>query len=170
MRRGVVRFKKDQRPYVTALFAQEMAEAVRRAYGDLAFSCVVPVPMTAAREKERGGNPAALLARELAEQLALPYAEPLIKIMDTHEQKGLSAAQRRGNLIGVFDVRGGADVRGMRLLLVDDVITTGSTLDECAKMLKLYGAREVWAACLAGTRARRDSQSSASCQNAHSAL
>lgn len=153
MRQGILRYKKEARPYITALFARELAETVRREYGEEAFTCVVPVPMYEAAQKERGFNPVALLARELAEQLGVPYAEPLVKILDTPAQKELPAARRRGNLIGAFDLRGGADVRQARILLVDDVITTGSTLDECAKMLKLYGAQRVCAICLAGTRA-----------------
>jgi ComF family protein len=124
-------------------FADEMVEMVRREYGGIAFDCVTAVPMHKRECRERGFNQAQRLAQAVALRLRLPYETLLTKITVTAPQKTLTAVERSGNLLGVFDVCG--DVSGKTILLVDDVITTGATLNECAKMLKLFGAHEVYA-------------------------
>lgn len=97
---------------------------------------LVPVPLSAARLRFRGFNQALLLARELGEVF-----ECLKRIRDTGSQAKLSAGGRKVNLKGAFAVT--EDVSGMDLLLVDDVSTTGSTLEECALVLKKAGAKRV---------------------------
>lgn len=127
---------------VTEGFATEMAEVVRREYGGISFDCVTSVPMHKKDYRDRGFDQAAGLAKDLARILDVPYGVLLQKIIRTEPQKEMTAIRRRGNLLGVFDAV--APVTGQRILLVDDVITTGSTLDECAKVLKIYGAEEVY--------------------------
>ena len=124
-------------------FAAEMAEVVRREYGGIPFELVTAVPLHKRERLERGFNQAEKLGQALSKRLNVPYATVLKKITLTAPQKSLKAVERSGNLLGVFDVCG--DVSGKTILLVDDVITTGTTLDECAKMLKLFGAAEVYA-------------------------
>lgn len=124
-------------------FAGEMAEVVRREYGGIPFDLVTSVPLHKRDRRERGFDQAQKLGQAVAQRIYLPYEVTLRKITHTAPQKELKAVQRTGNLLGVFDVC--ADVSGKTILLVDDVITTGSTLDECAKMLKIYGAVEVYA-------------------------
>ena len=86
----------------------------------------------------------------------------LRKVSETRPQKELSAVERSGNLLGAFDVAG-ADISGTRILLVDDLATTGSTLDECAKTLKVYGASQVYAVTAARTRFFKDDPGSGDC-------
>lgn len=129
---------------VVYAFAYEMAQTVRREYGDTAFDMVTYVPLTRKDYRRRGHNQAELLARELARQLDIPCVKTLVKILQNRPQKTLKAHERVGNVIGAYDVC--ADVQDRFVLLVDDVITTGSTLNECAKMLRLYGARQVYVA------------------------
>lgn len=124
-------------------FADEMAEVVRREYGGIPFDMVTAVPLHKREMLERGFNQAEKLGCALAKRLHLPYVTVLTKITVTAPQKELKAVERTGNLLGVFDVC--ADISGRTILLVDDVITTGSTLDECAKMMKIFGAEEVYA-------------------------
>ncbi|MBR3779506.1 MAG: ComF family protein [Clostridia bacterium] len=123
-------------------FAAEMAEVVRREYGGIPFDFVTAVPLHKRERGERGFNQAEKLGQAMAKRLGLPYATVLTKITLTAPQKSLKAVERSGNLLGVFDVCG--DVSGKTVLLVDDVITTGATLDECAKMLKIFGAEAVY--------------------------
>ncbi len=132
--------------------ACEMAEVIRREYGGIEFDAIVPVPLHKNDLSARGFNQSELLARALASSVRLPVQPVLIKRYATKPQKTLTMRQRCGNLLGAFDVIEGADVKDAVLLLVDDVVTTGSTLDECAKMLKLYGAKEVYAVTAAATR------------------
>ncbi len=134
--------------------AEEMAEAVRREYGGIPFDLVTSVPLHKRDRTERGFDQAQKLGQALARRLNLPYGTVLTKITRTAPQKELKAIQRTGNLLGVFDVC--ADVSGKTVLLVDDVITTGATLDECAKMLKIFGADEVYAVTAAAAVLQND--------------
>jgi ComF family protein len=98
------------------------------------------VPSTRRSEAERGFNPAEELARHLSRSLALRRARLLTKIRTTADQAGLTRTQRRANLRGAFAPAARIPAR---VLLVDDVMTTGSTVDECASALKTAGAQRV---------------------------
>jgi ComF family protein len=103
---------------------------------------LLAMPLHAARVRERGFNHATEIAREVAKQLALPLdTASCQRIRDTPPQKGLKHDARRRNVRGAFACTG--DVRGQHIALVDDVMTTGTSLDELAATLKRAGAREV---------------------------
>lgn len=150
-RTAVLRFKEGAVRAALPL-AEEMAVVVKREYPRVAFDRIVPVPMTTKAQKRRGFNQSDLLARELAGLLGVPREEMLDKVMETAPQKGLSALERSGNLLGAFDLHSGAHPEGKTLLLVDDIATTGATLDECAKMLKIYGADEIYTVVATASR------------------
>lgn len=141
--RGILRLKRWDDPSAVAFFADQMAAVVRREFADESIDALTFIPMTSLERRERGYNQGELLARALAKRLSLPLVAALEKRYQTKPQKFLTAVERSGNVLGAFDVRSGVDVAGKTVLLVDDVITTGATTDECAKMLKLYGARRV---------------------------
>ena len=114
---------------------------------------VVPVPATAISRLRRD-HPAELLAHALARRLAAPFAaRRLSKVRATRRQSGLPARRRAGNVAGAFAARPGAPAR---VLLVDDVATSGATARECARALLQAGAREVDVSCFA--RASRDDE------------
>ncbi len=137
-------------------FAIEMAEMLRREYGGIGFHMVTAVPLHVTDYRRRGFNQSELLAKALAGILDVPYVPLLKKLYATQPQKTLTARQRSGNLLGVFDVVTPTLLPGRTVLLVDDVITTGSTLDECAKMLKIYGADQVFALTAAASVLKND--------------
>jgi len=118
---------------------------------------VVPVPLFAAREHKRGFNQAKLLAeaavkrlRKLEPAWKLRVRSDLLeRVKDTHALYGLNPAERRRNLSGAFRVADAAAVRGREVLLIDDIMTTGATARECAKVLKRAGAAKVWVATAA---------------------
>lgn len=110
---------------------------------------VVPVPLHPARQRERGYNQAELLARVVGEALGQPVIQPVVRVRETAPQSGLSPAERRKNVDRAFEVPVPGEVRGLRLLLVDDVYTTGSTLSAASAALKRAGARECRALCAA---------------------
>ena len=115
----------------------------------LEYGCVVPVP---SGSRLRGYNPPGLLAGELASALGLPLiADALIKTRATPRQESLGREGRLLNLAGAFEVRPGRLAENSRVLLVDDVVTTGATLSSCAAALLKAGAGEVFGACLAAT-------------------
>ncbi len=156
VRDSILRLKQEYDTAVAEGFAAEMAEVIRREYGGIAFDLVTSVPLHKKDLHARGFDQAQGLAVALARRLGLPYAAVLTKLIQTQPQKELTAIRRRGNLLGVFDVT--AEVEGRTILLVDDVITTGSTLEECAKMLKIFGAAEVYAVTAAATGLKNDTE------------
>lgn len=118
---------------------------------DRAADRIVPVPLHASRLAERGYNQSALLARVLAAEVGVPVDETLVtRQKATQQQALLNAAERRANMKDAFVCQG--NVTGLRLALVDDVCTTGSTLEACAAALRGAGAASVWAFTLARAR------------------
>jgi ComF family protein len=125
-------------------FAARLAEVVARAGKDFAADVVVPVPLHPDRQRERGYNQAELIARPLARRLRLklgPYL--LVRTQPRPAQLLLSRAQRWESVRGAYATRKGVRVDKLRVLLVDDVMTTGATLDACAKVLLKAGADAV---------------------------
>ena len=113
---------------------------------------LVPVPSGRCELRRRGYDVPLNLARLLGKALHLPVREALYKTRETTPQAGLSGEERRRNLHGAFAVRGDAAVAGRRILLVDDVYTTGTTLDECAGALKAAGTALCTGICIAAVR------------------
>jgi ComF family protein len=113
------------------------------------FDLIVPVPLHPARERERGFNQAALLAERLAASAAIRLRPVLQRIRYTTTQTAHDRAERMQNLHGAFRLRKNEDVRQLNVLLIDDVLTTGSTLSECARVLRAAGAVSVHAATAA---------------------
>jgi len=113
------------------------------------FDVIVPVPLHPTRQRERGFNQASLLAELLSPRISIPCKRVLKRIRYTTTQTALDRAERMENLHNAFRLRKKADVRGLRVLLIDDVLTTGSTLSECARILKRAGAISVYAATAA---------------------
>lgn len=117
------------------------------------------VPLSRARLRERGFDQAEQIACAAAEALSLPCAATLDKIRDAPPQSGLEdESARRANVLGAYALRPGAAVEGKRWVLVDDVVTTGSTLGECARVLRQGGA--AWVSCLTLAQARRGGRES----------
>jgi ComF family protein len=130
-----------------------MAAAARKLRGDAANDLVVvPVPLFAAREKMRGFNQARLLAeaavkrlRRLEPEWALRLdVQVLERVKDTRALYTLNPTQRRASLRGAFRVADAEAVRGREVMLIDDILTTGATARECARVLKRAGAAKVW--------------------------
>ena len=118
-----------------------------------AFDTVTWVPVSPRRLRQRGYDQARLLAEEAARVLEVPALPLLSKTRDTPPQSGLEeAGQRRANVLGVYRAPDAA--AGLRVLLADDVVTTGSTLSECARTLLTAGAAEV--VCVTLAQARKD--------------
>jgi competence protein ComFC len=113
------------------------------------FDVIVPVPLHPARERERGFNQAMLLAELLAASTTVPLRGVLERTRYTTTQTAYDRAERMENLHGAFRLRKNQDVRDLRVLLIDDVLTTGSTLSECARVLRAAGAVSVHAATAA---------------------
>jgi ComF family protein len=115
---------------------------------------VLPVPLHRRRERQRGFNQAALLAERVAAVAGARLGgRNCVRVRDTAPQTGLRGAERRKNVRGAFAVPRPEKVRGLRLLLVDDVLTTGATADSCARALLAAGAKGIWVLTLARAHA-----------------
>ena len=153
--RGIVReviheFKYGRQIYLRHLVARWLRAALDdERLRDVSLDVIVPVPLHPARKRERGFNQASLLAELLSAQTSIPSKPMLERIRYTTTQTALDRSERMENLHNAFRLRKKADVRGLRVLLIDDVLTTGSTLSECARVLKRAGALSVHAATAA---------------------
>jgi competence protein ComFC len=153
--RGVVRrvihnFKYHKQVYLRHLVSDWLAATLDDPRMDTSnFDLIVPVPLHPAKRRERGFNQAELLARALSRRTRLPIVLALERVRYTTTQTALDRTERMENLRNAFRLRPGRNVRGSRVLLVDDVLTTGSTLSECARVLKKSGASSVYAATAA---------------------
>jgi ComF family protein len=107
------------------------------------FDAVVPVPLHWRRQWQRGFNQSELLARAIARRSGIPVVRALRRVRPTLTQAGLSNTDRRRNVAAAFRCRGARRVEGRRILLIDDVMTTGATAAACALALKRAGARKV---------------------------
>jgi competence protein ComFC len=126
------------------LFARSLAEVATDGGSAFQADVVVPVPLHRQRERERGYNQAALIAKPLAKLLGLPYKSVLLtRIRPRPDKHLLSYEERWKSVRGAFATRPGSQVDNLRVLLVDDVMTSGATLDSCAKTLREAGARSV---------------------------
>jgi len=153
-RDAIHRFKYGGKTALAARLAPAMADLLLhdetlREHGT--FDYLVPVPLHARRQRKRGYNQSELLANALARQIEIPARHLLERTRATRPQVGLNAKARGENVRGAFSLypRFAGDVRGSRVLLVDDVFTTGSTLRECAAVLQRAGAQSVCALTLA---------------------
>lgn len=139
-------FKFERHDFLDDALASLLEERLRER-GDLRFDAIVAVPMTRRRERERGYNQAALLAKALATRVTLPFRPRLlVRRREGERQSTLVRRARAQNVKGVF--AGGA-VEGQSLLLVDDICTTGETLRACATALRAAGASRVCAIAVA---------------------
>lgn len=137
--------------------ASNIAEEALRRLGPLSADRILPVPLHPTRLRERTFNQAELLAHAVARQLGVPCeTELLIRCRPTQPQMELTREKRSRNVRGAFDLRRGSSLKGQRLLLVDDLLTTGATAEACAKLLKSAGARSVWALTAAYDPRKRD--------------
>ncbi len=108
------------------------------------FDLITSVPLHWEKKLERGFNQSEIIAKKLSKRAGKPYAEMLKRVKDTKSQMKLKRSQRLTNLEGAFCLGKNMEIIGKNILIIDDVATTGATLEECGKVLKAAGAREVW--------------------------
>ena len=136
-----IRLKYGRKVAIARTMARYMAPLVGDTGGD---TLLVPVPLHRSRLWMRGFNQSAIVARELSRRLQLPLAvDALKRVKATPPLKGLNMLQRRRTVSGAFRANPKAKLRGRTVILVDDVLTTGSTADSCARALKKAGAERV---------------------------
>jgi ComF family protein len=146
-------FKYNQiRPLARPLGAL-IARAIPREHR---FDLIIPMPLHWKKRWSRGYNHSELLAKEIARRWGVPIRKIVRRVKATAPQAGLSNSKRRLNVRGAFAVRKGLKLKGLRVLLIDDVFTTGATASACANVLKRAGASHVAVATVARTDRRTE--------------
>jgi len=147
-------FKYSGKTKVGELLGQALAALVQQDEVLSAADLVCPVPLHPARQRERGFNQSLLLAAAVSMNTGIPLADCLVRRKNTSTQTAKTSPEaRRKNLEDAFRLKPGADVAGKTVLLVDDVMTTGATLDPAARELLKGGAVSVLGAVVAAARA-----------------
>ncbi|MBR4282123.1 MAG: ComF family protein [Clostridia bacterium] len=148
---GIRRMKKDIGGDTAEYFADILTEWIKLKGLNTKIDLIVCVPLTKEREREKGYNQSGLLAKRLSKNSDIPYNKyAMTKLYSNKEQHYCSAIDRVGNVFGIYEAD--EDICcDKNILLVDDVTTGGSTLNECAKMLKIAGANKVYCAVAAIT-------------------
>lgn len=151
VREAMIRFKFHDRPGFATEFGRILAECVRENLAGR-YDLITWVPVSSQRLRKRGYDQAMLLAMAVALELDDVAVEILRKCRDTPAQSSLDGVQeRRDNVVGAYEIVDPELIAGKRILLIDDIITTGSTLEEASRTLKYAGAQEVLAAAVAQT-------------------
>lgn len=150
LRDAILQIKFGRDETLAELIAELWVQHAANRFREAGAQVVVPVPLHWRRRIGRGFNQAQVLAEPVARSLGLPMRPNwLRRVRATHPQTSLSPTARRENLRGAFRVSRSAELQGKTVLLVDDVLTTGSTASEAARTLKAGGAARVMAAVLA---------------------
>ena len=151
VRRCIVRYKFYGARHLAKNFGRQLAMRVLQE--DLGYDLITWVPVSRWRKVRRGYDQVELLAKHTAKELGCRPVRCLKKIRNNRSQSTLrDAAQRRANVLGVYRITDPEPVAGKKILLLDDVLTTGATAGECARVLLTAGAKEVHCAVLAAAR------------------
>ena len=143
IRSSILRYKFHRARHYAKGYGQILAMKLSEEYPD-GFDLLTWVPISRLRKFRRGYDQVELLARAVGRELGMEPVRLLQKIRNNPPQSGISGqAERRANVLGVYRLKASADVENKRILLLDDVITTGATAGECARVLLTGGASEV---------------------------
>ncbi len=142
LQEAIHRWKYEGKATLTPLFGQWMVEGVKRYWNPCALDLLIPVPLHKKRLRQRGFNQALLLTKRLSRSTGIPFRGGILKkVRTTLPQVNLSGIERRKSVKGSFAIASRDAVRGKRILLIDDVFTTGATVNECAKVLMAAGSK-----------------------------
>lgn len=152
IRKTIYKYKYESKPYIYKSFGEVMLRALEKEnIGNIDY--IVPVPLHRARKAERGYNQAELLARHISLKLGIPLERnSLRRVKATKIQNKLARHEREQNIKDAFKIRDIRVFKDKRILLVDDIFTTGSTVNECSRILKEGGAAEVFVITIATGR------------------
>ncbi len=151
VKKGVGAWKFLDEETNVVFFGKAVAETVADEFYGVKFDFICFIPQTKDEMKVRGYNQSEVLACEIGKNLNIPLRPLLTKVFKTKRQHELPWYMKTGNVFGVFDCIDKNAIEGKTILLTDDIKTTGTTLNECAKVLNLYGAEKVYCAVFAVT-------------------
>lgn len=149
---GVVYLKNTKNNVFPRLFAEKIRSDIEADPYEFKADFIVPVPMSKTKLRKRGFNQAEVLADALGQQLNIPICnDALVKSISFVAQHKLSATRRKSNASHLYSAGKNIDIKGKTVIIVDDVMTTGSTINSCAEILLEMGAEKIIAAVAAST-------------------
>ena len=152
IRESLLRYKFRRARHYAPVYGRMLAMRLLQEYPD-GFDLLTWVPISRLRRFKRGYDQVELLAQAVGQELGMTPVSTLKKIRNNRPQSGITAAaKRRANVLGVYRVICPQEVQGKRVLLLDDIITTGATAGECARVLLTAGVKEVHCGCIAAAR------------------
>lgn len=152
VRKSLLRYKFYGARSFASAYGRLLAVKLLQTYPE-GFDCLTWIPVSSVRRFTRGYDQVELLAQAVGRELMIQPVPLLKKIRHNRPQSGIGdAAKRRANVLGAYRVQNTASVAGKRILLLDDILTTGATAGECARVLKTAGAKEVCCAAVAAAR------------------
>ena len=144
VREKIIQYKFNEKSYLHKTFAKIIIKN-KKIYGFLKlYDIIITVPMFKNKKAVRGYNQSELIAKEIGTQLGLAFEKDvLIKIKNTQVQSTLNKTQRVENIKDAFTIKDNTRVKNKKVVLIDDIYTTGSTVNECSKVLKKAGVKEI---------------------------
>ncbi len=144
IRNLIIDYKFNDKPYLNELFVKIILKNEKICRKIKKYDIIIPVPIHKKRENERGYNQSELIARKLANNLKIELlTDSLIKQKNTLPQSTLSKKQREENVKTVYKIKNKQKIKNKKIILLDDIYTTGATAEECSKILKQNGAKEI---------------------------
>ena len=144
-----IKWLKDKR--VIEFFVKYMLDIIAKKYKNVQFDAIIPVPMYKKKFKRKGFNQSELLSNELSKQMSVPVLNnALVQQVEAKPQHSLTFKERRNNVKGIYKANP-IPIEYQRVLLVDDVITSSATMNECAKMLRIEGVTKIYCVSVAKT-------------------
>lgn len=151
IRQRILQYKFQEKTYLYRSFVKMMLNE-KKICGFLKnYDIIIPVPISKKRKKQRGYNQSEIIAKQIAKQVEeLAYRNNILyKIKDTLPQSMLNQEKRKENIKGAYYIKNEEIVQNKKILLFDDIYTTGNTVDECSRVLKQAGAKEIGVLTLA---------------------
>lgn len=144
IRDAILKYKFDEKSYIYRTFLEFIKNNENICAQIKKYDIIIPVPISKKRLNSRGYNQSSLIAKNLAQELNIEYSEKiLIKIKDNKPQSEMKQDTRKSNVSGVYKVINEERINNKKVLIVDDIFTTGSTADECARVLKDNNAESI---------------------------
>ncbi|MGB2698055.1 MAG: ComF family protein [Candidatus Zixiibacteriota bacterium] len=143
-------FKYQQKMSLGQRLGKRLGEKLKDDKLTSGFDCIIPVPLHSTRKRERGFNQSEILAQELSDVTHIPVLKKVLKrTRNTKDQTKLTPEERIENVRGAFTLKDPEKIEGKKIILVDDVMTTGATLEECAIVLREAGVERIMGATIA---------------------
>lgn len=140
----ILKYKFQEKTYLYKIFLKNLKNNKKIYLFLKKYDIIIPVPISKKREKQRGYNQSSLLAKEISKDFNIKYNEKiLMKDIHTEPQSSLSKEDRIKNVKNVYSVKNSEKIINRNILLIDDIYTTGNTVNECSRVLKQSGAKNI---------------------------